>query len=97
VEVQGARGDGRRDHPHPYAAPGPGAGAPPVVVLGTTGDPGTPCAWLVALSPDQLDADVLLTYRGDGHTIYRTGAPRCGRAPGRRLPDDRSGARARAC
>lgn len=62
--------------PHPIAA----AGAPPVVVIGTTGDPATPYAWSVALA-DQLSSGVLVTYQGDGHTVYRTGAPACLRAP----------------
>ena len=57
-----------------------GEGAPPVVVIGTTGDPATPYAWSVALA-DQLASGVLLTYRGDGHTVYRNGAPSCVRTP----------------
>jgi hypothetical protein len=47
-----------------------------VVVVGTTGDPATPYAWSVALA-DQLEKGVLVTYRGDGHTVYRTGASAC--------------------
>lgn len=62
--------------PHPVTAPG----APPVVVIGTTGDPATPFAWSAALA-DQLSSGVLLTYRGDGHTVYRVGAPSCLRTP----------------
>ena len=62
--------------PHPVT----GRGAPPVVVIGTTGDPATPYAWSVALA-DQLESGVLLTYRGDGHTVYRNGAPDCLRLP----------------
>ena len=62
--------------PHPVT----GQGAPPVVVIGTTGDPATPYAWSVALA-DQLESGVLLTYRGDGHTVYRNGAPDCLRVP----------------
>ncbi len=58
--------------PHPVHAPG----APPVVVVGTTGDPATPYAWAVALA-GQLQSGVLVTHRGDGHTVYRAGAPRC--------------------
>lgn len=58
--------------PHEVQAPG----APPVVVIGTTGDPATPYAWSVALA-DQLSSGVLLTHRGDGHTVYRVGAPGC--------------------
>jgi hypothetical protein len=51
-------------------------GSPPVVVVGTTGDPATPYAWSVALA-GQLSKGVLVTYRGDGHTVYRTGASAC--------------------
>jgi pimeloyl-ACP methyl ester carboxylesterase len=51
-------------------------GSPPVVVIGTTGDPATPYAWSVALA-DQLSSGVLVTYRGDGHTVYRTGSSAC--------------------
>ncbi len=58
--------------PHPVRAPG----APPVVVLGTTRDPATPYAWSVALA-DQLPLGVLITHDGDGHTVYRAGAPDC--------------------
>lgn len=45
-------------------------GAPPIVVLGTTGDPATPYAWAQSLA-GQLPGGVLLTYRGQGHTAYR--------------------------
>jgi pimeloyl-ACP methyl ester carboxylesterase len=51
-------------------------GSPPVVVVGTTGDPATPYAWSVALA-DQLSKGVLVTYRGDGHTVYRAGSSAC--------------------
>jgi pimeloyl-ACP methyl ester carboxylesterase len=66
----------------PVGEPRPvsGAGAPPVVVIGTTGDPATPYAWSVALA-DQLESGVLVTYRGEGHTVYRAGAPDCLREP----------------
>ena len=53
-----------------------GAGSPPVVVIGTTGDPATPYAWSASLAR-QLDAGVLLTHVGEGHTVFRTGAPAC--------------------
>jgi len=62
--------------PHPVRAPG----SPPVVVIGTTRDPATPYAWSVALAR-QLDNGVLLTYEGDGHTVYRVGAPACIQQP----------------
>ncbi len=58
--------------PHPVRADG----APPVVVIGTTGDPATPYAWSVALAR-QLPSGVLVTHEGEGHTVYRAGAPRC--------------------
>ena len=45
-------------------------GAPPIVVLGTTGDPATPYAWAQSLA-GQLPGGVLLTLRGQGHTAYR--------------------------
>jgi pimeloyl-ACP methyl ester carboxylesterase len=48
------------------------SGAPPIVVLGTTGDPATPYAWARSLA-DQLPGGVLLTLRGEGHTAYRNG------------------------
>ncbi len=51
-------------------------GAPPILVIGTTGDPATPFAWSEALA-DQLSSGVLLTHEGDGHTVYRAGAPEC--------------------
>lgn len=58
--------------PHRVTAPG----SPPVVVIGTTRDPATPYAWSQALA-SQLSRGVLLTHVGDGHTIYRSGAPGC--------------------
>jgi pimeloyl-ACP methyl ester carboxylesterase len=45
------------------------AGAPPIVVIGTTGDPATPYAWAEALAKE-LDSGVLVTREGDGHTAY---------------------------
>jgi pimeloyl-ACP methyl ester carboxylesterase len=53
-----------------------GEGAPPIVVVGTTGDPATPYAWSVALA-EQLASGVLLTWRGEGHTVYRSSGPPC--------------------
>jgi pimeloyl-ACP methyl ester carboxylesterase len=49
-----------------------GAGAPPILVIGTTGDPATPYEWAVALA-DDLESGVLLTYHGEGHTAYTRG------------------------
>ncbi|HEU4756717.1 MAG TPA: alpha/beta hydrolase [Agromyces sp.] len=45
-------------------------GAPPILVVGTTGDPATPYEWAESLA-DQLDSGVLVTYDGEGHTAYR--------------------------
>ena len=55
--------------PKPASAPG----APPIVVVGSTGDPATPYAWAVALSK-QLESAVLVTRQGDGHTGYEFSA-----------------------
>lgn len=44
-------------------------GAPPIVVIGTTGDPATPYAWSENLAKI-LSSGVLVTYEGDGHTAY---------------------------
>jgi pimeloyl-ACP methyl ester carboxylesterase len=53
-------------------APVPAPGAPPVLVVGTTGDPATPYEWAVSLAA-QLESGVLLTYDGTPHTAYRKG------------------------
>jgi pimeloyl-ACP methyl ester carboxylesterase len=44
-------------------------GAPPILVVGTTGDPATPYAWAVKLA-QELSSGVLLTRTGEGHTAY---------------------------
>jgi pimeloyl-ACP methyl ester carboxylesterase len=49
-----------------------GKGSPPIVVIGTTGDPATPYESAEALA-DQLESAVLLTRKGDGHTAYLSG------------------------
>ena len=49
------------------------AGTPPIVVIATTNDPATPYEWGKALS-EQLESGVLVTYRGEGHTIYAQGS-----------------------
>ena len=61
---------------HPKAAPAPikAAGAPPIVVIGGTGDPATPYAWSVALAKE-LSSGVLLTRTGEGHGSYGFGTP----------------------
>jgi len=51
--------------PHAVSAPS----APPIVIVGTTGDPATPYQWSQALA-DQLDTSVLITRQGEGHTGY---------------------------
>lgn len=51
--------------PHTIAA----AGAAPIVVVGTTRDPATPYVWAKALA-GQLSSGRLLTFKGDGHTVY---------------------------
>ena len=48
--------------------------APPLLVIGTLGDPATPYAWAEELT-EQLDTAVLLTYEGAGHTVYGYGDP----------------------
>jgi len=55
--------------PHPVTAPG----SPPIVVIGSTGDPATPYAGAQALA-GELSQGVLLTRVGDGHTGYRASA-----------------------
>lgn len=44
-------------------------GSEPIVVVGTTRDPATPYEWAVRLA-DQLEAGVMVTMDGDGHTAY---------------------------
>jgi pimeloyl-ACP methyl ester carboxylesterase len=50
------------------------AGAPPIVVIGTTGDPATPYEYAKAMA-DELSSAVLLTFDGEGHLAY--GQSRC--------------------
>jgi pimeloyl-ACP methyl ester carboxylesterase len=54
---------------HPLHA----AGAPPIVIVGTTGDPATPFAWAESLNR-QIAGSVLITHQGEGHTGYRDSA-----------------------
>ncbi|MGH9121178.1 MAG: alpha/beta hydrolase, partial [Acidimicrobiales bacterium] len=56
------------------AAPLSAVGAPPILVVGTTGDPVTPYTWAQALAKE-LSSGVLLTREGLGHTAY--GASSC--------------------
>lgn len=47
---------------------------PPMLIIGTTNDPATPYQNSVALS-QRLPGSALLTYRGEGHTVYTNGVP----------------------
>lgn len=47
----------------------------PIVIIGGTYDPATPYEWSRSLNR-QLPTSTLLTYRGDGHTVYG-GTSRC--------------------
>jgi len=57
--------------PHPVGVPD-AALAPPLLVVGTTGDPATPFEWALA-TRRQLPTSVLLTHEGEGHTAYASG------------------------
>jgi pimeloyl-ACP methyl ester carboxylesterase len=46
-----------------------GAGAPPILVVGTIGDPATPYLWAQQMAA-ALQGAVLLTYEGSGHTAF---------------------------
>ena len=46
-----------------------GKGAPPILVIGTTGDPATPYEHAQRMA-EQLTSGVLVTYRGEGHLAY---------------------------
>jgi pimeloyl-ACP methyl ester carboxylesterase len=61
-----------RATPDPVEVP-EAKGAPPIVVIATTNDPATPYEWGKALS-EQLESGVLVTNRGEGHTIYAQGS-----------------------
>jgi pimeloyl-ACP methyl ester carboxylesterase len=54
----------------PYPV-GPATGAPPIVVVGTTGDPATPYESTMKLA-DMLGVGQVLTWEGEGHTAYPT-------------------------
>jgi hypothetical protein len=45
-------------------------GAPTILVIGTTGDPATPYSQAQALAGRILSDAFLLTYNGEGHTVY---------------------------
>ncbi len=52
-----------------FTGPFTAAGAPPILVVGTTGDPATPYQWAKALARE-LRSGVLLTRRGQSHVAY---------------------------
>jgi pimeloyl-ACP methyl ester carboxylesterase len=61
--------------PHPVAeqpSEFDAEGANPIIVIGTTNDPATPYANAVSLAK-QLSSGVLISYEGEGHTIYAQG------------------------
>jgi pimeloyl-ACP methyl ester carboxylesterase len=60
-----AQWPGKRD-PYPAAA---AKGAPPILVVGTTGDPATPYEQTPKLAA-MLGTGVVLTWQGEGHTAY---------------------------
>ena len=57
-----------RHKTHPPNAPG----AAPIMVVASTNDPATPYAGGVSLSK-QLSSGVLVTHKGEGHTVYAQG------------------------
>jgi hypothetical protein len=54
------------EKPSNYSA----AGAPTILVIGTTGDPATPYSQAQSLANEILEDGFLMTYNGEGHTIY---------------------------
>ncbi len=56
------------EKPDPYPT-GPAVGAPPIVVVGTTGDPATPYENTAKLA-SMLGVGHVLTWQGEGHTAY---------------------------
>jgi len=50
------------------------ADAPPILVVGTVGDPATPYEWSRQMV-EALGSARLLTYEGDGHTAFLRGGP----------------------
>ncbi|HEY3239852.1 MAG TPA: alpha/beta hydrolase, partial [Acidimicrobiia bacterium] len=51
--------------PHPVQA----LGSPPILVVGTTGDPATPQAWAESLA-NQLEQGILVLRQGTEHVAY---------------------------
>jgi hypothetical protein len=54
--------------PDPYPT-GPAPGAPPILVVGTLGDPATPYESTARLA-EMLGVGTVLTWEGEGHTAY---------------------------
>jgi pimeloyl-ACP methyl ester carboxylesterase len=50
------------------------ADAPPILVIGTLGDPATPYVWSQQMA-EALGSGVLVTYEGDGHTAFLRAGP----------------------
>lgn len=55
--------------PRPPDPPVRAVGAPPILVIGTTGDSATPYEFAVGMA-EQLESGVLLTFDGPGHGAY---------------------------
>ena len=51
-------------------------GTAPILVIGTKNDPATPYQWAQSLA-SQLAGSALLTFTGDGHTVYGDGRSTC--------------------
>jgi pimeloyl-ACP methyl ester carboxylesterase len=66
VELMGCSGWTAKHDPYPT---GPAVGAPPIVVVGTTGDPATPYENTAKLA-GMLGVGHVLTWEGEGHTAY---------------------------
>ncbi len=50
--------------------------SPPIVVVGTVGDPATPYTWSQSLT-ERLESATLVTYEGAGHGVYGFGRNDC--------------------
>lgn len=57
------------DAPTRSPVPASDPGAPPILVVGTTGDPVTPYQWAVSLARE-LSGGALLTWQGQSHVAY---------------------------
>jgi pimeloyl-ACP methyl ester carboxylesterase len=55
--------------PAPKQPPVDAAGSPPILIIGTTGDPATPYEYAKSMA-DELSSGVLVTYDGEGHLAY---------------------------